>query len=535
MSRATRPDWWLAVLTLAVAVSSTLPFASVGGPIRSAWSLALAARQLGLDGSFVVQVGVWLISALVIVVGLVWCLLTAGRRRLGAFVAALQGLVGLVIGLAGLVTTGRPEVGAAAFCVTGALTISASLWVVRTNPRESVRVSTPVRMLAWLFAGGAIVGGTAIVFLSVRAPLGAGRPADAAREFYRAIDRGDPIDGLEMLAPGERAVVVEAGPAVLNELRRLKASGGLLRRSTIDSTRTFQETAVLPGVTTVELTSGTAPKRLRAPKGPLASDIASLSRRLVTVKVGGHWYVSLGYSVAESRRLAAGRARPTVARTIDSVGYGSPEAAVRAFVDAAGRFDLTGVLRSSDPDEIEPALTYAPLIMEDVNRSANSLRADYQLSFPALELITAVDGDVAVVRIARWSALLTLPATEVEASTIALDQDCVDITIAGQASQRCGSEVPLVLNDVFGVTVSTLNDRQTGWLTNPTALPGIVTVRRRGKWYVSPTRSAAAYATLWLNGLRPEDLRGRGNGLNDRLSRVFSSVSDSLNIINGQP
>ncbi len=533
--RAVRPQGWLALSALGVAGSAALPFASVGGPVRSAFSLARSARQLGLDTSLAVQAGALVVSLLLVVVGVIWCLLLGGRRRLGVGVAVVLGLFGVVVGVGGLITSGSPEIGAAAFCVSGALTISAALWVAQTAKVAPLQQpSHALRVIGWGAAGGVVVGGIALVVAGRGSPPAADRPAEAARSFYRAIDRGDPIEGLEALVPGERSVVVDAGPAVLSELRRLKAGGGLLRRSSIDSARTFRETSLLPNVTTVETTKGSPPKRLRVGTGPFAPDIASLGRRVVTVKVNGHWYVSLGYSVAESRRLASGRARPKVVDAIGPLGSDTPEAAVREFLAAAGRFDLRGVLQESDPDEIAPALNYASIITDDLTRSADGLRADYRLSFPDLELITATDGDVARVRVTRWSALLTLPATEVADSTIQIDQDCVDITIAGQASQRCGADVPLVLDDVFGIKVSRLNQRQTGWLTNPTALPGLVTVRRGGKWFVSPTRSVAAFATLWLKGLRPEDLRGKGNGLNDRLSLVFGGVSDSLNIINGQ-
>jgi hypothetical protein len=141
----------------------------------------------------------------------------------------------------------------------------------------------------------------------------------------------------------------------------------------------FQRVAGLGGtdVGVVELAAGTVGGRdargakLELPAAELNRRLSDQSKgaikalRVVTVRSGDRWRVSLLASAAEYGRLAAGAAEPDWDRLAGTgqpaAGAASPEAAVTALVDAAGQ-GQRAVLERLSPAEQGVLAAYGPLL-----------------------------------------------------------------------------------------------------------------------------------------------------------------------------
>jgi len=157
----------------------------------------------------------------------------------------------------------------------------------------------------------------------------------------------------------------------------------------------FQRVAGLGGadVGVVELAGGTVGGR-DARGAKLELPAAELNRRLsdqtkgaikalrvVTVRSGDRWQVSLLASAAEYGRLAAGAAEPDWDRLAGTgqpaaAGAASPEAAVTALVDAAGQ-GQRAVLERLSPAEQGVLAAYGPLLdQKGATPSMGTVRVD---------------------------------------------------------------------------------------------------------------------------------------------------------------
>ncbi len=504
--------WAVCVIAMGVVLGLFLPFLVLGRRSRSMWGLASAATDLGLVNGGFAGLAVAIVRALPILVGLLCCAVALGRRVFAMVLAGLVGLISLGIGLGGFVV-GGPTIGAATLSICGAGVLATS-WLVPRN-----ETATPRFALAALVGIVAVVGGTAVSVQSLSV-VGSDDPAEAARAMMEALDDRDPIRALEVLAPGERAALVRSGASVFTEFRRLRVVSGTSAVRKERKARRFEVDELHSNHVVVEMISGKSPDIFRAQN-------ITIGTRLNVVKVDQRWFISIGASVSENVRRGLNRPQVAQAMRIASAGAESPVAAVQAFLQSAGQFDIDGVLTNVDPEELEAAADYVPMLVDAYRKQADNLRADFQLVFPELELLSNTDGNTAVVRVNRWSAELTLAADQVDDSTISLDGDCLAVSVAlAEPIERCGEEAPLVLGDVFGVSASPLSDEQQRWLSEPITLPGIVTVQRDGKWFVSPTRTVLGFLAEWLEGLSPEDVTGPGKTLPERLRRGLDSIAD---------
>jgi hypothetical protein len=153
----------------------------------------------------------------------------------------------------------------------------------------------------------------------------------------------------------------------------------------------FQRVAGLGGadVGVVELAGGTVGGRdargakLELPAAELNRRLSDQSKgavkalRVVTVRSGDRWRVSLLASAAEYGRLAAGAAEPDWDRLAGTgqpaaAGAASPEAAVTALVDAAGQ-GQQAVLERLSPAEQGVLAAYGPLLQGQGQGAAPSM------------------------------------------------------------------------------------------------------------------------------------------------------------------
>ncbi len=537
--------------SLGVMAGAALPFFSILGRSKSAYSLARSAQRLDVFGASVQRIGVLAVIVVPLLVG-VSIVLVCGRfrgaRQAGSTLTILIGLIGIACGTSGLLISAVPRFSHAVLTVSGSLAFMCGTWLLLGRARGNRGQQPVVRPVANVgFVCGAILVIAGGVFaydsLRARAPR---TPTEAARLMFDGLERQDPIQMLEALNPVERRVLVDSGQDLARQLRRLELVGSYVEKSSrkpnpYSGKRTYRESLVQSEVVNVQVVSGEIDSGFSAvglSSSPRLAGIiegtglirvagASAVQRpiLTTIEVGKTWYVSLGHTYADGARRQAGKALPISANLGRSSGQSSPEAAVRAFLDAAVRLDALGILDASDPSEVAAGYSYVNLAIVDLNRRAKGVNEQVGVTFPELSLVTSRNGGVATVRVKRWSALAVLYADDVEDSTVRLDRDCVTVSVAGVETIRCGRQVPLVLSDLYGVSAREWTPEQSRWLSEPQRLPGIVTVERNGKWFVSPLRSAIEVLLYWSNGLEPDDLVGKGNSLADRFSVLADAVS----------
>jgi len=233
----------------------------------------------------------------------------------------------------------------------------------------------------------------------------------------------------------------------------------------------FQRVAGLGGVDVgvVELAGGTVGGRdargakLELPAAELNRRLSDQSKgaikalRVVTVRSGDRWRVSLLASAAEYGRLAAGAAEPDWDRLAGTgqpvaAGAASPEAAVTALVDAAGQ-GRRAVLERLSPAEQGVLAAYGPLLdQKGATPSMGTVRVD------GLETRTEPLGDD-VARVEATAGRLVGPMLR---ESVPLDQAAAK----GQA-------------------------------------PSLVTIRRDGTWYPSLVFTATDWMLTRAEGKRP--------------------------------
>ena len=264
--------------------------------------------------------------------------------------------------------------------------------------------------------------------------------------------------------------------------------------------------------------------------------------KLVTVKDGGGWHVSLGYTIAEAIR-GDGPA-PDFAAAPVPVGSDSPDGAVRDLVAAAEARDLRKVVSLMAPDEDKALYAYASLF---VGKPVSS-DSDPSVEISKLELSVTGSGSTRLVRIKTFAVkLVTGDAT----MTMDFDGKCSTVQTtypdgyfsttpdlepsfmsnaerkqfeAEQAQEQaqleephrtCAGEAPA---DGGAADIGTL-----GALGTSVQDFAITVVQIDGRWYVSPVRTLLDTVDRALQKLTPADLDKYGKWFSDETSGSSSS------------
>ncbi len=367
----------------------------------------------------------------------------------------------------------------------------------------------------------------AVASLASRDEGGAGSPQGAVEALVAAVNESDALGALDVLLPGERRML--RGPLVdiAAQLRRLGildtsadlgAVGGAQIRIDVDR---YGVDEVADDIANVTI-EGSASIRLDAsevPLGPVILDDLLDGEELsgtvdeevelggrdgpavqvTTVRDGGRWYVSIGYSIAEQARAASGADLPSAAEAVAARGASSPEAAVEQMVKALTRFDLELVLASLDPDEFAALQRYAPIFLDDAQDELSEAGA--KVSVGDLELDVERHGDSALVGFRAFS--LTASA-EGETARVDFDGECVSVAAEGEEYSGCAADAPTLDSldtdsaepgDYLAIVAKTLAG------SHP-----IKVAKVRGEWYVSVIGSVLDSMVSGLKGLEPDDV-----------------------------
>lgn len=420
-----------------------------------------------------------------------------------------------------------------------------------------------LRPVVALFAALALVAATAAGVLA----FGGGEddgPDAPVRALFRAAEAGDVLGMLDQLVPGERDALREPLTGIVAELERL----GILDDVDlgdlgayylkIDGLELETETR-RADLAFVRITGGTASYSFDPSSLPLGafvrpllgglgggegrsestnSDLASGDDGIVTVKRGGRWYISLGYTIAESARLEAGVSLDDLGERVIAKGAGSAEDAVRELVEAAAELDLGRVLALLPPGEMGAIQEYAGLFLADVRRGVAEMGGDVRMDIDNLELSSDVDGDTAWVTIDELDGTIDLGAM-----TIRIEGDCVAVTAPGQPTQEtCGGTSPGLFGGVPGV--GALSGGDLGALGSVDYTLGVLptlagrsgapmrVVKVDGQWYVSPIRTLFGGFVTALAEIQEDDL---GAILDSIMSLVLMPRSMEASDVNPVP
>jgi hypothetical protein len=368
-----------------------------------------------------------------------------------------------------------------------------------------------------------LLGGATFAVRLFAGPSG-NTPIEAVQAMMAAAQQSDVIGMMEQLAPGERNLMIESGVPVLEELKRLDVLAPSMNLTAVDgaafafSGQTFAESALRDNIATVKVSggtvtsSGTVSKLIGGNAKDLLGETSDQAAKtdnfdaatIATVKRDGRWYVSIAYSVAENARISAGKPMPTKEQSVTPLGSDTPEGAIRKMLDSAATLDTRAMIAGLDPDEFGALQDYAPLFLSQVETEAAKIRGKFSLTFPDMQLTSTKTGNLAKVKITKWSMDLKVNSVEGQPARLAIDGDCVTATYTDKTAKRCGAEVSKLPQDIFGEQAEGSFDFNMSTTSNDAAY---TVVERNGKWFVAPLRTLMDGLLNNLRKTKPADLK----------------------------
>ena len=290
-----------------------------------------------------------------------------------------------------------------------------------TYGAEPPRASRGRRLVVGLGVIAVVAGGLFAV-LSLGSDENA--PEDPVRAMFEAAERSDVLGILAQLDPAERDVIKEPLSDLVDELNRLDVlkDADLGRITGIElevKDLELESTKLRDDLATVRVTGGKGRYNIDLSELPLggfirdlvgeeatgtesgAESLAEDDTKVTTVKRDGHWYVSIGYSIAENARESSGQSIDALGAGVPAHGAESPEDAVRELVAAITEIDVRRMIELMPPDELAALHDYAGLFIDEAERAADDARSDVKIDVPTLELESETSGDEALVKVRK--------------------------------------------------------------------------------------------------------------------------------------
>ncbi|SHG07366.1 hypothetical protein SAMN05443575_1297 [Jatrophihabitans endophyticus] len=375
-----------------------------------------------------------------------------------------------------------------------------------------------------------LAGGGVATYVAVSSSGGGGTdtPRAAVEKIVTDLDNDDLVGVLEDLPPGERAAITKPFLDTVDQLKRtkvLRSDADLSNVSGVDvhatDLRYADKTVVInDDVQIVQVTGGRFGINADAAKLPLTADfvkaiggtpsngrtsesvdISDAVRRngkpvrIATQKVDGKWYPSLTYTIADAAAADSGKGAPGAADRIPAVGADSADAAVRKVVDALLKGDVRSAIEVVSPDELGALHDYGTLVVDKTHYDPVQARID--------DIQFADQKDADGTRVTLKSLDLTTDEGQVR---VAVDGDCVSVTVDGDTKQFCASDVVDMLQQRgFGLTRAQAQAvaRVYAGLGQDV---GIETTQVDGSWYVNPLRTYTRLGATVLSKLQGNDL-----------------------------
>jgi hypothetical protein len=391
---------------------------------------------------------------------------------------------------------------------------------------------------------GALVVGALVVFVvAVTTAMfvvstkddGAPTAEAAATAMMDAVQRGDLVAVFEQLPPGERRALQDGTVDLGEQLQRLglvtsfdpshleglRPSFEDVRSITTEISKDTTAVDLVNGRLTIPFAaSGTPPltprgrevlERLGVEVDLAATeytqDFEKDPLRLMAIREGGGWHVSLAYSVAEAMRTAYEVDMPEMGHGPPGRGGSTPGDAVGDLVRGYADGDPVQVLAMMNPDEARSLYDYAPAFLPEASYRALAADANhtYDVQLNKIETDTIGGGPVREVKV---TALDLDIRDEVHKTHVTYDGRCLHADLRIKDDDE-----PYAKSDTCNGEWKP-DDASARIRNNPVAnlaifgggadLPTFTVVERQGRWYVSPARTLLASMVDTLATVPPD-------------------------------
>ena len=220
--------------------------------------------------------------------------------------------------------------------------------------------------------------------------------------------------------------------------------------------------------------------------------------RIATQKVGGSWYPSLLYTIADNAVTSSGLQAPSAADRIPANGADSADAAVEGLITSALNGDLRRVGELLSPDELAVVHDYGKLILDRVHYDPPGVKLR-NIGFHDTKTSDGTRVEITSVEIATADSGVV---------KVQLNGDCTTITVQGHTQRMCSPDLigelsPLIGRDLTAAQRTAIADLFSGIMH----ATGLETTEVDGKWYVNPLRSYFHLFDALLSGLKGDDAK----------------------------
>ena len=297
-----------------------------------------------------------------------------------------------------------------------------------------------------------LAGGGAATYAAFAAgDNGSGSPTAAVQKVVADLQKSDLIGVLDDLAPGERTAFSSPLREEVSSLKRLgvlsanadPAAVSGVHFAAHDLKFADKTVRVNDHVQIVTIIGGTVDTSADVAKMPFTKRILSLvparkstdhadftqhQARIAAQQVGGHWYASMFYTVADQ---AAGHAVPTASDRVPARGATSADAAVGKMVHALMSGDVGSALALVSPVELNAAHDYGRKII-----TASAMRGAVPATITTLDLTdTAISGGG--VRVGLSKLVLDMHGQQI---SVTIDNGCARIATTGLNKRVCAAD-----------------------------------------------------------------------------------------------
>lgn len=401
-----------------------------------------------------------------------------------------------------------------------------------------------------------VIVATVGVCLALTRDDGASTPEAAADDLIAAVTAGDAAGVLLALPPTERAALtdrlgdltgslralglIEGGDDTAPDLPSLSIAG--LRVSTTPYDDDVAAVDLIGGQLTLAFGAGEggpltdAGRALLegtgddAPSGAttITRDLAQEPIRLIALREGGGWHVSITYSVVDALVADGGVAVPVIGGGPFGYGATTAEAAVRDLFTAYADSDLDRLIALLATDEARSLYDYAPMILPGTTQLVEDLRATGAYDVQLNGLATEVVGSGGTRRV-RVTGLDLDIRDQVRKLHLVLQDGCLHVDYRIDDDDEPYERYDICRDEWDDPdAVSRPLDNAVGNAAvfgGGAELPTFTVVERNGRWFISPIRSLFDATVDTLSALDAADQQA----FLERLTRsARAGVGDGL-------
>lgn len=381
-------------------------------------------------------------------------------------------------------------------------------------------------VLAVLAVGAA--GIFAVANLTGATAAGSATPADLGSELLAAIEGEDVLGVIDVLSPGERETLGEPFVDLVSELQRLEVLAETDLSQIAGLEIDLSNEIVRTRVTNVDdivnvamsadveisvdgaelpigalLTDNMPDDMLTEMRGTRVTETDEFDITLTAVLEDERWYFSLLHTIAETARGELTNDVGIPFEGIGSDGAETPEAAIDQMLDRIEALDLTGVLRSLDPNEAAALQRYAPLFLEEAQSEIETAPIDWSITERSIRVEGSGDQRTAFV-----DGLTLEGSIDGSPFVFSFSGDCVEAEMDGQRFEQCGDVGSISdVDDVFGdePEISHLIEVMQSAFSDIEPV-GLELRQRDGEWFISPIASGTDAMLAVLGALDRQEL-----------------------------